>query len=128
MKQLFFTVLTAFLMTLCIGLPAHATTNRQAVVDVPLEPVRSMQTLGRIHSWRALDRDTLIIWATGLRPYLVELRWASSDLRFANVIGVTSFSGRVHSRFDSVLVDGFKYPIEQIYRLTPSDARALRAL
>ena len=124
MKKIFF----AALVMMSLAVPVQAMTDRHAIVDVPAEPVDSMRTIGRIHSWRALDRDTLIIWTTGLRPYLVELRWPSTDLRFANVIGVTSTNGRVHSRFDSIVVRGWKYPIEQIYRLTPSDARSLKAL
>lgn len=123
MKKIFFAVILA----MSAALPALAMSYPQAIVDVPLEPVDSIRTFGRIQSWRALDRDTLIIWATGLRPYLVELRWPSTDLRFANTIGVTGTNGSVHSRFDSIVVRGFRYPIDQIYRLSPTDARTLRA-
>ena len=129
MRKIFF----AAIAVLIASAPLQAMTSadrvtRQAIIDVPVEPVDSITTFGRIQSWRALDRDTLIIWTTGLRPYLVELRWPSTDLRFANAIGVTGTNGRVHSRFDSIVVRGFRYPIEQIYRLTPTDARSLKAI
>ena len=125
MKKIFF----AALLALCVAVPSYARTNdHQAIVDVPLEPVDSIRTFGRIQGWRALDRDTVIIWATGLRPYLLELARPSPDLRFANAIGVTGISGRVHSRFDSVIVEGIRYPIRQIYRITPADAKALKAI
>jgi hypothetical protein len=86
-----------------------------------------MRTFGRMHSWRAIDNDTLIIWTSAHRPYLVELRRPSHDIRFAEYIGVTESAGRVHSRFDSVVVRGLRYPIAEIYRITPEYARTLRA-
>lgn len=129
MKKIFFAAILAMAATSpALAMTSATQVSRQAIIDVPVEPVDSIRTLGRIQSWRALDRDTLIIWATGLRPYLVELRWPSTDIRFANAIGVTRTNGRVHSRFDSVVVRGFRIPIEQIYRLSPTDARSLRAL
>jgi hypothetical protein len=122
MRKLFF----AALAVVCGSLTAQAMTNDgQAVINVYAEPVKSMPALGRIHSWRALDNDTLIVWATAFRPYLVELRWPSPDMRFTQVIGVTETTGRVHSRFDSVLVRGIRYPIDGIYRLSPEVAKSL---
>ena len=107
---------------------AHAMNDeQQAVVNVPLEPVDSVWMRGRMHSWQALDRDTLIIWAGAFRPYLVELARPVHDMRFAHVIGVTEFTGRVHSRFDSVVVRGMRYQIDEMYRLTPEDAKTLKA-
>ena len=124
MKKIIF----AALLALCSGIPTYATTNAsQAIVNVALEPVDSMRTFGRMHSWRALDRDTLIIWASAFRPYLIELARPSHDIRFTEVIGVTGFAGRVHSRFDSVLIEGMRYPIDEMYRLSPEDAKALKA-
>jgi hypothetical protein len=89
------------------------------------EPVRSIPALSRLYSWQAVDEDTLIIWATAFRPYLVELSWPSHDLKFVEVIGVSESAGRVHSRFDSVYVRGINYPIDEIYELTPEQARTL---
>jgi len=91
-----------------------------------LVPVDSIPALGRLHSWSVIDDDRLIIWATPSRPYLVELLMPSPDLRFAISIGVTSFGSRIHARFDSVEVDGFRYPIRRIYALSREDAESLK--
>ncbi len=124
MKKIIF----AAVLMLAGSLSAHATTSdgRADEYARPV-PVDSMVTFGRMHSWRAIDRDTLIIWTSALRPYLVELARPSADIRFAERIGVTGFGGRVHSRFDSVLVRGLRYPIAEIYRISPEYAKTLRA-
>ncbi|MGD8324591.1 MAG: DUF6491 family protein [Gammaproteobacteria bacterium] len=100
-------------------------THNASAASVNLEPVDSIRALGRMHGWRALDRDSLLIWTTAFRPYLIRLARPSHDMRFTEVIGVTETAGRVHSRFDSVYIEGIRYPIEQIYRLSPEDAKAL---
>jgi hypothetical protein len=88
------------------------------------ERVESFSMFGRPYSWTPVDRDTVIVWATAHRPYLLELAFPSHDLSFAHVIGVTSFGSRVYAKFDSVRVDGFRYPIDSIYELTREEARA----
>jgi hypothetical protein len=90
------------------------------------ERVESFSILGRPHSWTAVDEDTVIVWATPRRPYLIELAFPSHDLAFAEVIGVTSFGSRVYAKFDSVKVGGFRYPIDSIYELTRDEARHWR--
>lgn len=92
-----------------------------------LVPVDSILAFGRLHSWSVVDDDRLIIWATPFQPYLVELFMPSPELKFAVSIGVTSFGSRIHARFDSVEVDGFRYPIRRIYELSRDDAKALKA-
>jgi hypothetical protein len=88
-----------------------------------LERVDSIPALTHLHSWSAIDDDTLIVWATPFDPYLVELFTPSPDLRWAQAIGVTSFGSRVYAKFDSVKVRGFSYPIRDIYKLTRADAK-----
>ncbi len=53
-----------------------------------LEPIDSFNFFGRFDSWSAVDRDTLIVWTTAFKPYLIELRRPSPELRFAHVIGL----------------------------------------
>lgn len=89
-----------------------------------LREVRSFRLMGHT-SWRSLDRDTLIVWTSPSRPYLVELRHPSPDLRFAQAIGVTSLAGRVSAGFDDVIVEGSRYPIRSIYALDRAHAREL---
>lgn len=89
-----------------------------------LEQVDSIPALTDLHSWTVVDDDTLIVWATPFKPYLVELFRPSPDLKFAWSIGVTSFGSRIHARFDSVEVDGFSYPIREIYEMSRDEAKA----
>jgi len=104
---------------------AAAPASRNVTVGVDLEPVEHIPALSRFYSWSAVDDDTLVVWATHARPYLIELAVPSFDLRFADAIAVSEFAGRVHSRFDSVYVRGRRYPIEAIYRLSREDAKSI---
>jgi hypothetical protein len=87
------------------------------------EQIDRFHFFGRFDSWRVVDRDTLIVWTTPFKPYLIELRRPSPELRFAHVIGITSTVGMVHSRLDDVYIDGWPYRIKAIYRLTAEQAR-----
>jgi hypothetical protein len=93
---------------------------------VQFEQVQGFHHFGGLDDWHAIDRDTLIVWITPFEPYLVELSRASSDLRFAEAIGVTSTFGDVRAKLDSVVVRGRDYPIKAIYKLSRDDARELR--
>jgi len=95
----------------------------QAEVYEALEQIDRFHFFGRFDSWRAVDRETLIVWTTRSKPYLIELRRPSPQLRFAHAIGITSTVGMVHSRLDDVYVDGWPYRIKAIYRLTAEQAR-----
>ena len=111
------------------SVPSHAVEEREIEErDLPLvtslEQVDSIPALGRLHSWNVIDDDTLIVWASPSKPYLVELFRPSRELKFAWAIGVTSFGSRIHAKFDSVEVEGFSYPIREIYKLSRDDAKA----
>ena len=77
----------------------------------------------RPHSWQRIDDDTVIVWATAFDPYLVELKFAAHDLKWAHAIGITQVGSRVYAKFDAVKVGGFRYPIDSIYKLTREEAR-----
>jgi len=79
----------------------------------------------RLHNWRAVGRDELLIWASPSRAYLVKIWRPYSSLRFAHYIGVTSTAGRV-TRFDRVIVNGERLPIRSIVALDREHARELR--
>lgn len=106
---------------------ATAPQTEAAAARADLERVERIRALGRMHSWHAIDNDTLIIWASAFDPYLIELAHPHPGLRFAHVIGVTESAGSVHSRFDSVLIEGFRHRIAGIYRLSAQDAKAMQA-
>ena len=102
---------------------AHAPERVPAQPIPQLEAVDKFHFFGRLDGWRAVDRDTLIVWTTPFKPYLIELRRPASGLRFAETIGVTSTAGTVYARFDNVRVDGFRYPIKSIHPLTKQQAK-----
>jgi Family of unknown function (DUF6491) len=97
----------------------HAASPEMRVVD-------HFWTVGGMDDWRPLGRDSLIVWATPFRPYLIKLSRPSFDLRFEQTIGVTSMDGTVYAKFDSVIVDGIRYPILAIYELDPKAARHMK--
>jgi hypothetical protein len=113
-------------LVLGTGSLAHA--KEEAVPAEALagfEAVDSFTAFRGFHSFTVLDDRTLIVWATAFKPYLVELKFPSHDLRWAHAIGVTQFGSRVHAGFDSVQVRGFRYPIDGIYKLTREEAKEL---
>ena len=122
---------SARLLALGLGLAAAGANARPAQTPATAdeqpayESVDSFRVLTRLHSWQAIDNDTVIVWATPFQPYLLELAYPSYDLPFAEVIGVTSVGSRVYAKFDSVRVAGFRYPIESIYKMTREEARNL---
>ncbi len=80
---------------------------------------------GRLHSWRAISRDEIVVWASPSRPYLITLSRRNPNLRFAHAIGVTSHIGRI-TKFESVIADGWRTPIESIVALDRETAKSLR--
>jgi hypothetical protein len=101
--------------------------QRELPLTSTLEPVDRIPAMTRLHSWSVVGEDTLILWATPHRPYLVRLFRPSPELRFAHSIGVTSFGSQIHAKFDAVEVDGFRYPIREIYKMSRSEAKAAQA-
>ena len=108
--------------------PAFAAATEEAVKEVPLPTgprytaVDSIPARSQWDTFRVIDRDTLIVWTSPRRPYLIELSRASPDLRNAQAIGMTSTTFRVRAKLDSVIVRGIDYPIAQIFELDHEDA------
>jgi len=119
-------LLTTAVIAVCLGSAANAAEETIEAESLQgLQQVDSFTALAGLHSWTALDEDTLIVWSTPFRPYLLELRHPSNELKFAHAIGVTQFGSRVHARFDSVKVRGFVYPIDEIYKLSRDEAKQI---
>lgn len=119
---------TAGIAASAAAAPADGEQGEQGEQDeraAGLEPVDSIPALTRLHSWSVVDAETLIVWASPSEPYLVRLFRPSPELKFAWTIGVSSFGSRVHAKFDAVQVDGFSYPIREIYELGRDEADAL---
>jgi hypothetical protein len=104
---------------------AHSATSLAAAQAPPGQAVDSFPILSRLHDWQVIDDKTVIVWATPWQPYLVQLKYPSHDLPFVQVIGVTSLGDRVYARFDSLKVAGFRYPIDNIYKMTKEEAKEL---
>jgi len=114
------------LAALGLATAGQAAIDNDHAANAAMHPVDRIQTFNRIDSWRPIDRDTLIIWATPFRPYLVELSRPSMDMRFEQSIGVTSTAGTVYAKFDHVIVDGIRYPIRAIYEIDRNTARHMK--
>ena len=120
-------LLIASLAALGLASAARAATDTLEADEAPaFEPVSSFYVYGGLHDFDVIDEDTLILWPNAFDPYLVELRGRSHDLRFARAIAVESTTNRVHSKFDSVIIGGFRYPIDEIYKLSREAARELK--
>ncbi len=117
----------AMLASLSLSSAAFAAAAPTEELNEPAsyQAVESFSALGGLAGFRAIDNERLIVWRTPFEPYLVELDFPSTDLRFANGIAIDSRTSRVHSRFDSVVIRGIKYRIGNIYRLSREQARAL---
>ena len=116
-------ILFAAALTLASGVSQARTAAPEAEAVPPPEAVEKFHFFGRLDGWRAVDRNTLIVWTTPFKPYLIELKRPAMGLRFAEVIGLTSTAGTVYAGLDNVRVDGFRYSIRSIYRLTKEQAR-----
>jgi hypothetical protein len=119
------TLIASVLIVLGFASAAHAAEAVSAEQLAGYEQVKSITAFRGLHSWSAIDENTLIVWANAFDPYLVHLKHPSRDLRFAHVIGITQFGSQIHAKFDSVQVDGFRYPIGEIYKLSRDEARQL---
>jgi hypothetical protein len=87
--------------------------------------VKSFNLVGSLNGWHALDRESLVVWTSPSKAYLIQLQRPSFDLRHAEAIGLTSIAGRVSAGFDQVLVDGWRYQIKSIQALDADYARDL---
>jgi len=111
----------AIVAMLAISAPTFAA-SESAAKPVAVD---SIWITGRgLHSWRAISRDELILWASPSRPYLVKIWRPYSSLRFVNAIGVTTTVGRV-TKFEKVIIDGQRLPIKSIVALDRETAKTL---
>ena len=88
-----------------------------------LETVKRVSAF-RINGWNTIDSQSLIIYSSPKKRYLVILQRPERDLRFAHSLQFTTTGNSVHARFDCVKVkrygcgpDPIPVPIHSIYRL-----------
>lgn len=119
------TILVA-LLTMGLASASQAANESGPAANPDMRPVDRILSFNRMDGWRPIDNDTLIVWATPFRPYLVELSRPSIDMRYEQTIGVTSTAGTVYAKFDDIIVDGIRYPIRAIYEIDRSTARHMK--
>jgi len=120
-KRYLLSALIAFFVLPLVDV-AHAASGDSASQGVE---VKSFRLWGPLTKWQPLDKDSLIVWTTPSKAYLLDLRNGSTSLRNAQAIGITSTLHRVSAGYDNVVFDGVRYPIETIQSLDRAEANAL---
>ena len=116
--------IAAFLAISCGLVLPSVTLSKEASSEARPDSIW-IGSFGRPHSWKAVSRNKVVLWASPSKAYLVTVRTPFHGLRFARAIGVTSFAGRI-SHFDSILVDGWRLPIESIIKIDRETAKSMR--
>lgn len=115
----------------CASGPRQSDADRLALYRTHAgEPVESFRFFGSLNGWTPLGEEALAVWTRPGEAFLLELLGPCQDLVFTPAIGLTSNMGRVHSRFDKVLVRNSGASIQMpchIGTIRPLDVKALRA-
>ena len=115
------------ILMLAVTQLAYASTKEEnELMHVDLERVGKVSVLGPIDSWTRVDDDTIIVWTSAFRPYLIDLTRPAIDLKFVQTIGVSTTVGQIQERFDNIIVAGIPYPIQAIYKLDRESAKKVR--
>jgi Family of unknown function (DUF6491) len=123
----FLTLLTLATLAACqSGIPRHQSQAelRERYVSYAGPPLDRMTWLGRFDSWESLGDNRLVIYTTPSDAYLLTVTPPCTDLPFVQTIGLTSTSGTVYPRLDSVKVKGWRCPIAEIRRVDYARMRA----
>lgn len=67
-----------------------------------------------IQTWRAVDRETLLIEARGRKWYRAELMSVCPGLQHASTIGFDYQPDGSFDRFSSIIVDGLRCPLKSL--------------
>jgi hypothetical protein len=86
------------------------------------EPIDGF-TAFRHDSWQPISRNQLVLWTSNNDAYLLTVAGNCSDLPFAETVHVTT-TGNEISKFDSVIVRGWRCPITEIQ---PIDIQRMKA-
>lgn len=128
--------LLSLIMALLVGFPTIADEN--AEYDEKIggggdrpdvlygEPVDRVYA-PRISSWTPLDNQRFILYVTPFNPYLVTLDRRASGLMFREQVAFKFNSSTIHTKFDTIYVDGFPYGFKRIEKLDKETAKSLKA-
>ena len=113
----------AVVVTLAMML-APVAMSKEVSPQIRSDSIR-LSSLNRVHSWKAVSRNEIVLSISPFKSYLVTLSTPFNGLRFAQAIGVTTMAGRI-SRFDAILVEGRRLPIESIIEIDRETAKSMR--
>jgi hypothetical protein len=94
-------------------------------------PIDHITYLGHYDNWQSVGQYQLVLW-TGINDaYLITVNPPCENLRFAQRVGITQTANTISSRFDAVLVRGWRCQIAEIrpinYLKMRQDLREQRA-
>jgi hypothetical protein len=102
----------------------------QAYLKHAGEPVEEVRAF-RLTNWRPLDRDHLVVWRSVNDAFVIRVSGPCPNLEFADRIAVHYRAPVLRSRFDWVMVEGQRCPIDVIrpvdYRDVRRELRGVRA-
>lgn len=119
---------------LAAGCATHRMTDKQLhaqFLQYAGEPVHQFTYLGRYDSWQAVGPDTLVLWPTFNKAYLLTLGQPCTGLEYAQRIGLSSTNRTVTANIDTVRFEGhqrcFIQEIRPVdYARMQADRRAAR--
>ena len=130
MKILLPTLLvTTLVLASCASTPSMSDGQKLALYRAHAgAPVSSFHYFGRFDSWTDLGDSAVAIWTRPSEAWLLELAGPCNGLEFTQAIGLSSQTGMVSARFDSVLVrnGGIAEIPCMIQTIRPLDAKALK--
>lgn len=117
-----------FAVLLLAGCASNPETQQSAERPLDLtgiaEPV-DRAWMPTLNSWAEVDRSHLILYSSHRQPYLITLKRPVTSPMFGNVVIGVRQTGSYLTRFDYVMIDGWRHYIESIRPLTVEQAEAL---
>ena len=95
-----------------------------------LEKVRRI-TAFRLHGWRYLNRDYIILSSSIRKPFLVEINGPCYELSYSHTIGIHRNGSSLNEKFDWVFSPSqpdIRCRIQSIYKLDKDQADELSAI
>jgi hypothetical protein len=127
-------LLSAALITAaCTGIPRRDRDKEalEQYLKYAGPPVDKITYLGHYDGWNAVAHYQLVVWTGVNDAYLLTVAPPCDNLLFANRIGLTQTANTVYTKFDAVLIKGWRCQITEIrpidYRQMRQDQRQQRA-
>ena len=106
----------ALITAACSGIPRRE--RDQETLDRYLRyagpPVDHITYLGHYDNWQSVSRYQIVLW-TGINDaYLITVASPCENLQFAQRIAITQTANTISSRFDAILLKGWRCQISEI--------------